>query len=85
MSFLNNRPRGFVILIALTILTAFTCPLMVALLPVSLGVFILLYPLVCWLGALLAWAVYPSRSEISDVLLIVVWMSFGLLWLPLIL
>lgn len=85
MSIFKSRSPFFTVLVALTLLTVIAVPAMISLLPQSMGVFILLYPAVSWLGAILAWVIYPSRRELSVILMIVVWMTFALIWLPYIL
>lgn len=81
----NSRPLWLKIWILLTLLTAFTVPLMVALLPSSLSLFIIIYPLYSWAGAIISWKVYPTRDDIFWTLMLLVWSTYGLMWLPLIL
>lgn len=85
MSGMKSRPLWVNVWVVLTLLTVFAVPAMVSLLPAGMGVFILIYPIFSWLGALIGWKVYPDRSDIFWTLMLLVWLTFGMMWLPLIL
>ena len=85
MARLSSRPLWANLWVFLTLLTAFTVPVMCNVLPPGLGVFILIYPIYSWMGAFISWKVYPTRSDIFWTLMLLVWSTFVLMWLPAIL
>lgn len=77
------HPWWVILMVIATIATVFTMPLMIGLLPREMGMFIVFYPLMALIGGLICWWLYPTRRDIYWTLMLVIWMSFVLMWLPL--
>lgn len=78
-----RRPPLLTIACLLTAATIVTLPVMMSRLPETMGTFITLYPLEACGASLLAWIAWPRRRDLAVILLVVAWLTFGAMWLPL--
>ena len=72
-------------MVVLTIGTVFTVPLMISLLPAGMGMFIIFYPVIALISGLVCWRLYPTpdHRDVFWTLMLVTWMSFGLMFMSL--
>ncbi len=78
-----DRPRWVAVMSILQLLTLVFVPLMISKLPSSMATLIIFYIPFTPLSAWLSWKVYPTRCEVSWILIILGWATFALFWLPL--
>lgn len=88
MSRETKRPWWVILMVTATICTVFTVPLMVSMLPAGMGIFIVFYPVVALISGIVCWVRYPTPAhpahrDIYWTLMLVTWMSFGLMFLSL--
>lgn len=83
MSGKEERPGWVTVIAILTALTALTWPEMFDVLPQSMGMFVLFYPLFAVVAAYLGWKAYPRRADLFWIMIVVTWLTFGAMWIPL--
>ena len=81
----TKRPWWVILMVVLTIGTVFTVPLMISLLPAGMGMFIIFYPVIALISGRVCWRLYPTpdQRDVFWTLMLVTWMSFGLMFMSL--
>ncbi|MCM1449197.1 MAG: hypothetical protein NC082_02545 [Clostridiales bacterium] len=78
-----KHPWWVTVIAVITALPSLAVPEMIDVLPQSMGHLILIYPLFAVGASFLGWKAYPRRPDLYWIMIVVAWLTFGAMWVPL--